>query len=251
MEFVTAPLVDGDWRGEALYQTCFRAVDLATQASPQKRSLRCGQTKSLGVVSSPFGTIELSVIREYCDELEINHIRYIGKLLREDGGVCGRCFFSTYRPVRGAGWLDADTLFSCMDALSQEALEFIEILSNADDADFEETFNPGGLLTADELWLAPELRGTLAWKLLYFCTMSAVFLHQRRLYEDFVFKAHPLVDHDAVDRPSSAELRLQARQLRRFYAAHLDAKIICNDGKPTEYMRAPVPDALSHAFLAR
>ena len=231
------------WRGEGLYLSSLHEVAVSKQKAFPKGSLRRGQTKSLGVVSTPPGVVELSVYKDEEADLHIEHNRYFGKLLGNDGAVCGRCFFSTYRPVRGRGWLTAEAIFVCMDAMSQEACDWYEILSGDDSADLEQDFNSGGLLIADEIWIAPELRGTQAWKVLYFCTMSAVFVHQRQMYEDFVFKAHPLVKPDQFAQIPRAELQHQARQLRRFYAVHLGARALRCEGEPTEYMRAPVPNA--------
>ena len=238
------------WRREGLYLSCLREVAVSKQIAFPKGSLRRGQTKSLGLVATPFGTVELSVYKDEQADLSIEHNKYIGELLGNDGGVCGRCFFSTYRTVRGRGWLTDEAIFVCMDAMSEEACDWYETLSGADDADLEYDFNLDGLLTADSIWIAPELRGTQAWKVLYFCTMSSVFVHQRRMYEEFVFKAHPLVNRDEVGKIPKAELQHQARQLRRFYAVHFDARVIRSKEKPTEYMRAPVPEALCRAWIA-
>lgn len=239
------------WRGEELYLSSLHEVAASKQKAYPKGSLRRGQTQSLGVVSTPFGAIELSVYKDEEADLHIEHNRYFGKLLSNDGAVCGRCFFSTFRKMRGRGWLTDEDIFVCMDAMSQEACDWYEILSGTDGADFEYDFNMDGLLTADEIWVAPELRGTQAWKVLYFCTMAAVFVHQRRIYENFVFKAHPLVDPDQFDQIPKAELHNQARQLRRFYAVHLGARGLRLKGKQTHYMRAQVPDAFFVSSLLR
>lgn len=239
---------DSRWLGHSLFENCLREVYASKQKTFPKGSLRRGQTKSLGVVKTPFGRIQLSVHKDETADMHIEHNIYSGYLLRNDGTESGRCFFSTYRPIRGRGWLTDEAIFFSMDAMSQEAYDWYAILSGDGDGDLEISFNTAGLLTADEIWIDPELRGAQAWKVIYFSTMSAVFVHQRRMYEDFLFKAHPLIKADEIDKIPKDDIRNQARQLRRFYAVHLNAFVISNNGKRTHYMRAPVPDSLLRAM---
>lgn len=242
---------DALWHGSNLYATSLRAVCDAKRIAFPKGSIRRGQSRDIGTVRTPFGIIELSVHKDGFADQSIEHNQYFGRLHHGNcEEVVGRCFFSTYRPVRGSGWLSDDCLFYHMDDISQEACEFHVVLSDDDEDSFEMVFNLEGMLTADEIWISQELRGSAAWKVLYFCTMSAVFAHQRRLYTRFVFKAHPLIVHNAPNRPSKEELQQQSKLLRRFYAAHLGAHVIQNNGSPTEYMRAKVPCELLDAWKA-
>ncbi len=137
-----------------------------------------------------------------------------------------------------------------MDATSQEASEWYELLRYEDDASLEEDYNTHGLLTADEIWISPALRGSSAWKVLYFSTMCSVFLQQKRLYDEFVFKAHPLIDRDDLGKMSKEVIHKRARDLRRLYAVQLNAWGIWHEGEPTMYMRAGVPEALFRAWYS-
>lgn len=239
------------WHGDRLHETCFREVHAVMRTVPQTGTLRRGQTKTLGTVGTPFGNVELSVSRSPDTmglDIQLDH--YHGRMLNCEGVVSGRCTFSTYRTIRGRGWLTNDKIFFCMDATSQEASEWYELLRYEDDSNFEEEFNTEGLLTADEIWISPELRGSSAWKVLYFSTMSTVFLEQRRLYQAFVFKAHPLIDRDELGKMSKQAIQKQAQDLRRLYAVQLNAWGIWQEGKPTMYMRAGVPGALFRAWYS-
>ena len=241
---------DSLWRGDALYLSCVQSVEESQQKAFPKGALRRGQRRSLGEVKTPFGTIELSVHKDAFADLYIEHNCYFGQLLGHDGVVCGSCFFSTYRPVRGRRWLTNSTIYECMDAISDEALTWYDILSREDSWKLEFDLNYQGLMTAEEIWVDPELRGTQAWKVLYFSAMSAVFSHQRRVYDDFVFHAHPLIDADKIDQVPKSERLHDTRNLRRFYAVHLEASVIRIKGSPTEYMRAPVPEVLWQAWFS-
>ena len=236
------------WHHELNYGTCLRKIFAAKKIAFPKGALRRGQTKPLGVVSTSFGNIELSVSKSAEADMNIERIRYTGRLLDCHGLICGRCSFSTYRTVRGRGWLTDSTIANCMDAIDQEAWDWYEILRNEVDANFEESFNADGLLSADEIWIASELRGSSTWKVLYFCTMSAVFVHQKRMYDEFVFKAHPLLKPGELGSMPEEVIQDQKRTLRRLYAIQLDAKLIRHEGQPTDYMRAWVPDALFSAW---
>ena len=241
---------EGRWRGDALYFSCLQAVQASKQKVFPKGALRRGQIRSIAAVNTPFGSIELSVHKDEYADLHIEHNWYIGRLLGHDGVERGSCFFSTYRPVRGRGWLSDRDIFECMDAMSDDACNWYGVLWGENASALEVAFNLGGLLIADNVSVTPDLQGSLAWKALYFSTMSAVFAHQRREYETFVFHAHPLIKADEIAQVPRIELQRQAKQLRRFYAVHLNARVIRKRGEPTEYMRAQVPYALSCAWAA-
>lgn len=232
---------DAAWRGEELYRTCLREVRASVAAAGIKGYIRPYKTYSMGAIATPYGCLDLSVSQPDPDPPIKQHL-YFGRLVGADGTERGRCFFSTYKRTRNCGWLCADDILFSMDALSQQACEWAEIILADDDALIEETFNQTGLLTADEIWIAPELRNSNAWKVVYFATMAAVFAHQKRAYEDFVFKPHPLMDEAERKTLSKADLAQQAKDLRRLYAVHLDARTIWNNGNPTDRMRAWVPD---------
>lgn len=244
------PTMIDPWSHDRIYNTCLRNVLAAKQIAFPKGALRRGQTKPIGVVSTPFGNIDLSVHKSAEADLYIERNRYTGLLLDSDGLICGRCAFSTYRTVRGCGWLTDSTIASYMDAIDQEACDWYELLSNEDDANFEESFNTDGLLSADEIWIAPELRGNSIWKVLYFCTMSAAFLHQKRMYDEFVFKAHPLLKPGEFGSTPEDDIQNQIKNLQRLYAVQLDAWLIQREGQPTGYMRALVPDAFFSSWNA-
>ena len=238
------------WRGHALYSSCLREVLASKQIVFPKGALRRGQSRSIGAVNTPFGSIELSVHKDPDADLDIEHNWYIGRLLGSDGVERGGCSFSTYRPVRGRGWLSDRALFFSMDSMSDDAYTWYRVLSGENASDFEIEFNSEGLLIADEIFVTPDIQGSGAWKVLYFCTMSAVFAHQRREYGAFVFHAHPFIDANDKAQIPRVEHQRQAKQLRRFYAVHLKARVIRKKGEPTEYMRAQVPYALSRAWAA-
>lgn len=242
---------NGSWRGDSLYITCLREAYASKQRTFPKGSIRRGETKSLGMVQTPFGCVELSVHKEGFAGAGIDQLGYFGQLVAIDKTITGRCQFSTYRPSRGRGWLTENDIFWSMDAISQEAGDWFDVLANENCRYLVEVMNLDGLLTADEIWIAPDLRGTVAWKALYFCTMSAVFAHQRQTYDDFVFKAHPLLNADTFNEIPEIEIRRQTRQLRQFYSVHLDARVIrTKDGQTTDFMRAPVPYAILLEWLA-
>lgn len=242
---------DGDaWRGDALYSTCLREVLASKQTVFPKGALRRGQVRTIATVNTSFGAIALSVHKDAYAGLHIEHNWYSGRLLGHDGVERGSCLFSTYRPVRGRGWLSDRDIFESMDAMSDDACNWYGVLGSENGLGLEVEFNLEGLLIAESVSVAPDLQGSLAWKALYFSTMSAVFAHQRRDYGGFAFHAHPFIDPDGKAQTPWSEQQRQAKQLRRFYAVHLNARVIRRNGEPTEYMRAQVPYALSRAWAA-
>ena len=69
------------WRGKGLYLSSLHEVAVSRQKAFPKGSLRRGQTKSLGVLSTPFGAVELPVYKNEEADLHIEHNRYFGKPL--------------------------------------------------------------------------------------------------------------------------------------------------------------------------
>ena len=240
-----------EWRGDNLYRNCLLAVCTSKKLIFPKGAATY-KNQLLASISTPFGKIDLFVRKnDCCLGTLMSHVYYLGKLTNTAGASLGSCFFSLYRTARGHGYLSEEAIFLGMDSISEDASELFEVLDNDDGGfDVEQGFNVDGVLVADEINVDKSIRGSLAWKILYFSTLSAVFAHQRRTYREFVFIAHPLINSDVTENTSNEELRQQAQGLRRFYAVHLSAKVIRNNGTPTDYMSAPVPKALIDAWPA-
>ncbi len=240
--------VSPHWHGPKLLATCASEVVAAKARDFPSGSVRRDQNRKIGVVPTPFGAMELSVWKDPFTSDAIECCVYTGVLLGEHEDYRGDARFTYYKRAKGYDWLSDRGLRLCMDAHSEDAIALYELLASETGNDAAMDFNMEGLLFADRVRIAPEYRGSAAWKALYFCTMSAVFAHQKRCCEHFTFFAHPFLSQEDNAPDDPAKLAQGARDLRRFYAVHLDAKVIRTAAGPTGYMRAPVPDAIWTAF---
>jgi hypothetical protein len=203
-------------------------------------------------IQSPYGAIELTTQRDSSPDLDLIAFRTRGRLLRPDGDIAGVCRFASYRRKRSKAALNAAQICTELDAVSQEELDLGEALASWNPQRLEGYINNAGLLIAERVEVFAPLKGSGAWKALYFATMEKTLAQHKQRPEEFFFTVFPLDFAGRVSRANLGEFQAALRGMKLLYATHLDAKALGLPAKSGSFMRAPVPEAMRrHAPAAR
>lgn len=197
-------------------------------------------------VLTPFGTIELTTQRDSSPDLDLIAFRTRGRLLRPDGDIAGVCRFASYRRKRSKAALNSAQICCELDAVSQEELDLGEALASWNPRNLEGYINNAGLLIAERVEVFAPLKGSGAWKALYFATMEKTLAQHKKRPEEFFFTVFPLDFTGKVTRANLHEFRAALRGMKLFYATHLNARAVGLTTSSGNFMRAPVP-----AFMLR
>lgn len=190
-----------------------------------------------------YGLIQFETVRDGDCDLDLMAINTTGSLISAAGEAIGNCRFIVYRKKRNRPQLDADEIFSELDALSHSAMQIGEALMDTYEFELVYNFNTSCLLVADRVFVEPEYRGASLWKALYFATMEEALRPLKNVPDEYFFKAFPLEYEGNVTEENRSEFQEAERNLKVMYSIHLNAKKLCTEGSGC-FMRAPVPSHL-------
>ena len=195
-------------------------------------------------VPSPFGSIELTTRQDASPDFDLITFHTMGRLILPDGEVAGVCRFASYRKLRDGAALSAAGFCREMEAVSQEELDLGEALAAWNPPGLEGYLNDSCLLIAERVEVFAPLKGSGAWKSLYLATMEKALASHPKRPETFFFTVFPLDFTGRVSRANHGEYLAALRNMKLFYAAHLDARAFGVPGKNGCFMRAPVPASM-------
>ena len=167
-----------------------------------------------------------------------------GKLVSPKRETVGECIFFVYRRKHNRPWMCAEDICSEMDLLSRKAYDIVQALAEYDEYVLEDCFNHTCLLVAERIEVSSPVRGTGAWKNLYFATMEKALLPVKHTPHEFFFKCFPLEFENKVTDENRHEFNKAERGLKLFYSVHLNAERLAVPEHFGCYMKASVPDYL-------